>query len=76
MPAEPPKQAIHTEDGATDLPAETAPRPVNAGVWDPNDLTSERDAELDTITADQQVRVRRIAVELVAEPSKEPESSS
>jgi hypothetical protein len=74
MPAEPPKQATH-EDGASDLPAETAPRAADAGVWDPKDLTSERDAELDTITADQQVRVRRIAIELVGEPSKKPESS-
>jgi hypothetical protein len=57
------------------LPAETAPRPANAGAWDPKDLTSERDAELDTITADQQVRVRRIAIELVGDSSKEPESS-
>jgi hypothetical protein len=76
MPAEPPEQATHTEDGATDLPAETAPRPADAGVWDQKDLTSERDAELDTITADQQVRIRRIAIELVGESSKKPESSS
>jgi hypothetical protein len=65
MPAEPPEQAIHREDGAVDLPAQTATRPAETGQWDPRDLTSERDVELDTVTVDQQVRIRRIAIELV-----------
>jgi hypothetical protein len=75
MPAEPPKQAIYPEDGATHLPAQTAPRPAEAAQWDPKDLTSERDVELDTVTPDQQVQIRRLAKELTQSPQPTAESS-
>lgn len=76
IPDLPPDQHTHAAYGATYLPTETAPRSADASLWDTQDLTSERDAELDTITADEQIQIRRIADELVnASPRGTPLSS-
>jgi hypothetical protein len=50
------------------MPTETPPRPAEAPSWNAQDLTSERDVELDTVTTDQQVEIRQIATKLVKKP--------
>jgi hypothetical protein len=63
----PSSPALQLAHGAAYMPTKTPTRP-DASSWDPQDLTSERDTELDTITGDRQVEIRRIASELVEAP--------
>jgi hypothetical protein len=47
------------------MPTETPTRSTETPSWNIQDLTSECDADLDTITTDKQVEIRRIAIALV-----------
>jgi hypothetical protein len=57
------------------MPTETPTRPADASSWTTQDLTSECDADLDTITADKQVEIRRIAIALVDDQASTAPSS-
>jgi hypothetical protein len=51
------------------MPTETPVRATENDSWETQDLTSECDVELDTITADLQVETRRLAAALVEAPA-------
>jgi hypothetical protein len=70
----PPDYEPEASQGATLMPTETPTRPANASSWTTQDLTSECDADLDTITADKQVEIRRIAIALVEDHATAPSS--
>lgn len=61
------------------MPTETPPRPADAcvaGSWDTQDLTSQCDVELDTVTLESQRELRRLAAALRdASSSAEPATS-
>jgi len=65
----------HEADQGDAMPTDAPTRPPDASSWSTHDLTSERDADLDTITADKQVEIRRIAVALVEDEGSVAPSS-
>jgi hypothetical protein len=46
------------------MPTETPQRPSEVVSWSIQDLTSECDVQLDTVTADRQLEIRRVAIEI------------
>ena len=57
------------------MPTQTPQRPSEAVSWSIQDTTSECDVKLDTITADRQLEIRRMATEIAQEQTSPAPSS-